>query len=94
MTARNPITAHTAPGVIVLVIDVDTAVAIADSVEFGVASGGLSTIGRPLGYDDVELVRTAAAQAAADADPDTPVLLVGVSAPRALRLVERSGDRC
>lgn len=93
MTARNPITAHTAPGVVVLVVDVDTAVAVADSVEFGVASGGLSTVGRPLGYDDVELLRAAAAQAAADADPDTPVLLGGSGAPRALRVVGGGGDQ-
>lgn len=92
MTARNPITAHTAPGVVVLVVDVDTAVAISDSVEFGVASGGVSTVGRPLGYDDVEHLRAAAAQAAADADPDSPVILGSSSAPRALRLVE-GGDR-
>lgn len=75
MTARNPITAHTAPGVVVMIVDVDTAVAMADSVEFAVTSGGVTTVGRPLGYDDVEAIRAAAAQAAAEADPDAPVLL-------------------
>ena len=94
MTARNPIVASTAPGVVVLVLDVDTAVAVADSVEFAVASGGVSTVGRPLGLHDVELVRNAAAQAAADADPDTPVILGGARAPRALRLVEGGEPSC
>lgn len=67
-------------------VDVDTAVAIADSVELGVASGGVSTVGRPLTEGDVELIRSAAAQAAADADPDTPALFDRTPAPRHLRL--------
>lgn len=89
MTARNPITVHTAPGVVCVMVDVDTAVAIADSIEFGVASGGVSTVGRPLSIDDVDLLRKGAAQAAADADPDVPVLLGGQ--PRPLHLV-RGGE--
>ncbi|GAA1138700.1 hypothetical protein [Nocardioides aquiterrae] len=87
MTARNPIATFAAPGLVGLMVDVDTAVAIADSVEFAVASGGVTTVGRPLGLHDVEAIRTAAAQAAAEADPDVPVILGAVPSRPDLRLV-------
>jgi hypothetical protein len=66
------LTAHVAPGVVVLVIDVDTTVALADASEFAVASGGLTTVGRPLSVADVDLLRNAAAQADAAADDVEP----------------------
>lgn len=77
MIARNPVTAHVVPGVVVLVLDVDTTVALADAADFAVASGGLVTVGRPLAAGDIELIRTAAAQAAEAADDAAPVDLGG-----------------
>lgn len=87
MTARNPILVYAGPGVVMLVMDVDTTVAVSDSVELGVASGGVSTHGRPLGMNDVEEIRKAAAKAAADADPDVPVLLTAAPPRPDLRIV-------
>lgn len=93
MTARNPILVYAGPGVVMLVMDVDTALAVGDSIDFTVASGGVSTVGRPLGPGDVEEIRRAAAQAAADADPDVPVLLSSGPNRPELRLVGGE-DRC
>lgn len=93
MTARNPILVHAGPGVVMVVMDVDTALAVSDSIEFGVASGGVSTLGRPLSLGDVEEIRRAAAQAAADADPDNPLVLTAAAAQPVLRLVG-GDDRC
>lgn len=64
MTGHGLITVSTAPGVVVAILSVDAAVAIADSVEFTNASGGLSTVGCSLSAEHLELLRAAAAQAA------------------------------
>lgn len=93
MTTRNPIVKFVGPGVVCLMLDVDTAIAVADSVEFGVASGGLTTIGRPLGNADVDVIREAAAQAAEEADPDVLVLLGDQPKVPQLRLVG-GDDQC
>ncbi len=91
MTGPGLITVSTAPGVVVVILSVDATVALVDSMEFTNASGGLSTVGCPLSPEHLELLRAAAAQAAADADLDHPVVLGGQGAP--LRLVG-GGDRC
>ncbi len=85
MTNPGLVTVSTAPGVVVAILSPDATVAIADSIEFTNASGGLSTVGCPLSPEQLELLRAAAAQAAADADLDHPVVLGGQRSP--LRLV-------
>ncbi len=80
MSGVQPVAAYAAPepGLVLLLLDTAAAVAVADAVDFTIASGCLTTTGRRLAPGDVEKIRDAAAQAAADdshADP-APLRLV------------------